>query len=204
MNYRTALLATAATLALSASAIAAPITFGSQLNISGFNQAVGGTSLDTATGLDFTDGGGAPSPGTAGTITSYSGTSTFAGLSCNASCGLIQDLLDFTSFVPTNNFYTTTAGVAFDLDAITNITRIPSDGGSLPTLIVSGTGQFEYDGFDDTPAIFTLTTQGGTVTTFSASTVAQAVAEIPAPANFALLGFGLLGLGMAARNRKAG
>jgi len=202
MNYRTALLATAATLALSASAIAAPITFGSQLNISGFDQAVGGTSLDTATGLDFTNGVGG-TPGTAGTITSYNGTGTFAGLSCNASCGLIQDLLDFASFVPTNNFYTTTAGVTFDLDAITTITRIPSDGSSLPTLIVSGTGQFEYNGFDDTPAIFTLTTQGGTITTFSASTVAQAVAEIPAPANIALLGFGLLGLGMAARNRKA-
>lgn len=202
MNYRTALLATAATLALSASAIAAPITFGSQLNISGFDRAVGGTSLDTATGLDFTDGVGG-TPGTAGTITSYNGTGTFAGLTCNASCGLIQDLLDFASFVPTNNFYTTTAGVTFDLDAITTITRIPSDGSSLPTLIVSGTGQFEYNGFDDTPAIFTLTTQGGTVTTFSASTVAQAVAEIPAPANIALLGFGLLGLGIAARNRKA-
>ena len=53
-------------------------------------------------------------PGAAGsvTVTNPATGEPLAGVRLDS---LIQDLLDFASFVPTNNFYTTTAGVTFDL-----------------------------------------------------------------------------------------
>ena len=51
MSLRTALLTGVATLAMSASAFAAPIAAGSQLNITGFDIGQGNTTIDQATGL---------------------------------------------------------------------------------------------------------------------------------------------------------
>lgn len=180
-------------------AAAITIESGSQISIGGFaqlNGPAGGTASQT-TSIDFlTNGVSGPA---AGTLNSYIGTGTFAGQICSSACGMINDITSLTVGSSVTPFFTLSDGVTFALNDITSIDRSISD-----ILSFTGTGTFggTLGGVDisATPANFFFSTQGGNLTTFSASALAPAVPE-PATWALMLLGFGGMGISMR-RNRR--
>jgi hypothetical protein len=180
-------------------AAAAPTITGS-INSNGYVLISPPGDISQATSLDFNTSSGAPSPGTAGVLSSYgAGTGSFAGVSCNSAsgCGSIQDITSLVvgaQSIPA--FYILTGGtnanpITFNLTGITSINR-----GTADFLGVTATGTFNWLGFDPTPGIFSFSAQGTNVTSFSLS--AQAV---PEPATWALMLLGFGGIGFAMRRR---
>jgi hypothetical protein len=178
-------------------AAAATLITGSQISIGG-SVITNTPDAANATALDFTNG--TTSNGTApGTLSTFNGgaTGSFAGEFCAGSCGTIADITSLTvgpvSYSP---FFVLTDGVTFSLTSITSIDRSVSG-----ILSFVGTGTFTGSiggvAFDPTPGKFTFSTQGGNVTTFSASTTA-----VPEPATWALMLLGFGGIGMAMRRRR--
>lgn len=196
MRLHTKLAAAAALLCAAVPAQAATII--GQISFNGFVRPIGSTDMGAATGLDFynvlfpgpgNDGG---VPGTI--IAALGNTGVFAGIACVGPCGTIKDLPNF-SVGPIDSFFDIGSTIFFDLASITSVTQSADGAGGSLKLIASGT--FRITGFDDTPGLLTLTTQGNGETSFSAT----ALSAVPEPASWALMitGFGLMGGALRAR-----
>ncbi|UYY76471.1 PEPxxWA-CTERM sorting domain-containing protein [Sphingomonas sp. R1] len=189
MRIQARLAAAVALLGVAAPAHAATVI--GQLSFTGYVRPVGGTGMATATGLDFYSFGSPLSGdlGTPGTITSVlGGTGIFTGAFCLGPCGTIQDLPTFSTGA-INSFFNIQSVVYFDLATIKSVTRTPDGLGGGLKVIASGI--FRIAGYDPTPGVMTLTTQGSGLTSFSAT----AVNAVPEPASWAMMiaGFGMAG-----------
>ena len=185
--------------ATAAAAAAAPLAAGSTIGWSGAYQAQDsagtGVLLGAATQIDF-----APAGGGSGSVLVTVATLDLAPLFGNT--GTIQDF-SFSPFAPVAAFLSVpiiAPTFTLDLNSLTISTQNNSG------IVLEGDATMNYAGFDATPGTYSLSFQtagnpnvvGQYNFTFSAN-----AAAIPEPGTLALLGAGLLGLGLARARRKA-
>lgn len=197
------LIAAAALLGMSTAAFAVPVS--GQFSLGGFVQAVGSTNINAATGMNFANASGTSVTGTSGLLSNYgAGSGSFASLgACGNTaigCGTIKNISSFASIGTISQFFTLSTAngstVSFDLTSITNVSRPGSD-----AIGFLANGFINFSGFDRTAGLFSLSAQGNSITSFSATTLAAAATNVPEPTSMAILGGSVAVIGLIRRKK---
>ena len=161
---------------------AVPIAAGSTINITG-------NSTFTSTQVNFTN------PADLKT-----GTGDFTALGTCTDCVTVATPLTYAPFSAVNDLFSVTnAGLTATID-ITSEIAPPIKNGSNTALIIQDNAVLSLTGKDDTPGILTLTVnQSSGAISGSFSATGETVVGAIEPASMAILGAGIIGLGMVRR-----
>ncbi|TPW16513.1 MAG: PEP-CTERM exosortase interaction domain protein [Halothiobacillaceae bacterium] len=183
-------LTVAALFAVSGSAFAVPIT--GTINITGTNQLLDGmgspSTVAASKKIDFIGPGTVVAPSDSDFAGALGGTATMTDFTFDVFAGSVTPLWSVT-VGPTT--------WSFDLTALqfSKFTVASND-----FLVISGKGIAHMTGKDDTNAEWSYSTQNGTLSVKSTS---YSSTTVPAPGLLALVGLGLVGMGVARRFKKA-
>ena len=180
------LLASAAIIALAgftSAGSAAPIAPGSVVSFSD------GADY-TSNSITFLNSGSANIPTNAAS-------GSFAGFAAGCIGCATFSSFTFAPFTNPTSVYTANLGALYTSFTLTSLISATSGANFLN---LQGDGTLTLSGFDPTPGIFLLSAQGpqGVNVSFSATSISNSV---PEPASLAILGAGLVGLGLGRRKR---